>query len=106
MHPPANVASTCYNPAAMTWMTGTIFSVIDGDTFDVSVERSGGPYASTIRPNERVRMVNHEISSLRPAWYNPYGAQNTSATLIGRKIYCEVHSRAPNSSLVVTARPV
>jgi hypothetical protein len=88
----------------MTWMIGTIYSVIDGDTFDVTVERSGGPYATSIRPNERVRMVNHEITALRPGWQNPYGSQSSQG-LVGRKIYCEIHSRSADSMLVVTARP-
>lgn len=86
----------------MTWMSGTIIAVIDQDTFDISVERTGGPYATALRHNERIRLVNREISDLRPMSGNPY-ARNA---LIGKKVYCEVHSRAPDLTVVVTARPM
>ncbi len=85
----------------MTWLIGTIISEYDADTFDVRVERTGGPYASAVRANERVRMVNREVNGLRPAFLpNTYGYN----PLIGKKVYCEIHSRGPDL-LVVTARP-
>jgi hypothetical protein len=86
----------------MTWLIGIITCVVDADTFDIAVERSGGSYASGIRPNETVRMVNREVNALRPEFgYNPYQQDG----LVGKKIYCEIHSRQPNLQLMVTARP-
>lgn len=87
----------------MTWLIGTIVNVVDADTFDVAVERTGGPYATGIYGKERVRMVNREVNGLRPAFLpNTYGYN----PLNGKKIYCEVHSRSADQQLVVTARPV
>ncbi len=87
----------------MTFAIGTIICVVDADTFDITVERTGGPFASAIKPNERIRMVNREVNALRPGFgANPY-AQNP---LIGKKVYCEVHSRGQDQLLVVTARPM
>lgn len=87
----------------MTWLIGTIITEVDADTFDVNVERTGGPYATAIRSSERVRMVNREVNALRPAFMpNTYGYN----PLAGKKIYCEVHSRGPDQQLVVTARPM
>ena len=85
----------------MTWIIAIILNVIDADTFDVRVERTGGPYSTGINANERVRMVNREVNALRPTFLNPY-SQNT---LIGTRIYCEIHSRSATQQLVVTARP-
>jgi len=87
----------------MTWLIGTIITEIDADTFDIRVEQTGGPYATAIRPSERVRMVNREVNDLRPAFQlKSYGYHS----LAGKKIYCEVHSRGPDQQLVVTARPM
>ena len=87
----------------MTWAIGTIICVIDADTFGITVQQRGGPYAGDIKPNERIRMVNREVNALRPSFTaSPY-SQNP---LIGKKVYCEVHSRSPDQLLVVTARPM
>lgn len=84
----------------MTWMTGTIVTVVDADTFDIKVERVGGPYATGIFGNARIRMVNREVSALRPGFANPVGHDS----IIGKRIYCEVQSRS-GDVFVVTARP-
>ena len=83
-----------------TWFTARITAIIDDATFDVAVEQSGGPYASDLRPNERIRFVNNEVSQLRPKFLNqPYQQQS----LVGQRVRCEVHSRSPMQHLVVTA---
>lgn len=86
----------------MTYLIGIIVCVVDADTFDVNVQQYGGPYATSIRGTERVRMVNREVNALRPSFNTPYQQQS----LIGMKIHCEIHSRGMDQSLVVTARPV
>ena len=83
----------------MTWLIGTIVTVVDDNIFDVNVEQYGGPYATDIGPMERVLYVNHEVNSIsRPDQY----ANNP---LIGKRMHCEIHSRSPNGYLVVTATP-
>ena len=84
-----------------TWLAGKIVAIVSDDTFDVSVERSGGPYATGLRPTERVKMVNHEVSALRPSFMPMHGQQS----LLGMRIYCEIHSRSNLGHYVVTARP-
>ena len=84
-----------------TWLTGRIISVVSDDTFDVSVERSGGSYATAIGSVERVKMVNHEVSMLRPGFMPAHGQHS----LVGMRIYCEIQSRSHLGHYVVTARP-
>ncbi len=84
-----------------TWLTGKIVSVISDDTFEVSVERSGGPYATGLGAVERVKMVNHEVSPLRPGFMPAHGQH----PLLGMRIYCEIQSRSHLGHYVVTARP-
>ena len=90
----------------MTWLIGTIVNVVDADTFDVNVERSGGPYASSLRSGERIRMCNREVNALRPDFMTQFQYGMPSLSLIGKKVYCEIHSRSQDLQLVVTARPM
>lgn len=86
-----------------TWFTAKITAIVDDMTFDVTVEQAFGPYATDVRPNERVRMVNNEVNQLRPQFLNnPYQRNE----LVGRRIKCEIHSRSPMQLLVVTATPL
>lgn len=85
----------------MTWIIGVIVTVVDADTFDIRIERSGGPYATGIFGNARIRMVNREVNALRPSFANPVGHDS----VIGKRVYCEVHSRSADQILTVTARP-
>ncbi|GEM_PF-6016197 len=84
-----------------TWLTGKIVSIVSDDTFEVSVERSGGPYATALRATERVKMVNNEVSALRPSFMPAHGQQS----LLGMRIHCEIQSRSHMGHYIVTARP-
>lgn len=84
-----------------TWLSGKIVQIVSEDTFIVQIERSGGPYATGFQPTERVKMVNNEVNGLRPSFL----PQHWQQSLIGMRIYCDIHSKSHLGHYVVTARP-
>ena len=84
-----------------TWLSGKIVQIVSDDTFVVQIERCGGPYATAFQPTERVKMVNNEVNGLRPNFL----PQHWQQSLIGMRIYCDIHSKSHLGHYVVTARP-
>jgi len=78
---------------------GPVLDVIDGDTLDISVTRTGKNNKYTYGDTERIRIVGIDTPEL-----NTYAGLRAKADLkakiLGKEIRCHVHSRDSYQRLV------
>jgi len=88
---------------------GTVTNVVDGDTFDINVERIGNHNKYQYNNNERVRIENIDTPEL-PSSAGVRAKIDLERAVLGKYVKCDIKARDKFGRLVshvtIAQRPV
>lgn len=93
----------------LDFIKGTVTSVIDGDTFDIHVERIGTNNKFPYKDDERIRIATIDAPEL-PSSSGYRAKRDLEKAILGKYVRCDIKSRDSYgrliSNVLIAQRPV